>query len=60
MNLLEFMYAPVHASDILVHSICFKFTNFIFQTFPPFVPEMSTSFMSYMTHVMFISLVRIL
>src|SRR5215470_13183680 len=51
---------PIQVSEILVLTVCFKFINFSFQIFPLFVPEMSTSFMSYVVQIISIILVWIL
>jgi len=39
--------APTQVSDILHHTVSFKFINFIFQIFHLFPPAVSTSFTSY-------------
>jgi len=46
-TLLKITEAPMQVSDIFYLSVSFKFINFTFQIFLLFVPEMSTSFMSY-------------
>ena len=39
--------APIQVPDIFYRTVTFKFINLSFQIFLLFVPEMSTSFMSY-------------
>src|SRR5215470_9196989 len=50
----------IQVSDILVRTVCFKFINFSFQIFLLFVPEMSTSFLSYLVQIISIILVWVL
>jgi hypothetical protein len=44
-------YASVRVCNILVLTLSFKLINFTFQVFPHFVPELSTSFASYMIRI---------
>jgi hypothetical protein len=56
---LKVFDAPVQVSDILL-TVCFKLINFSVQIFLLFVPEMSTSFTSYIVQIIYITLVWIL
>jgi len=47
VTLLKVIDSPIEASDIIDLTVCSKFINFSFQILLLFVPEMSTSFMSY-------------
>jgi hypothetical protein len=47
VTLLKINDAPTKVSDLIYLTVGVKFINFIFQIFLPFVPEMSTSFKSY-------------
>jgi hypothetical protein len=60
VTLLKVIDAPIQVSDILVLAVRFKFINFSIQIFLLFVPEMSTSFMSYIVQIIYITLVWIL
>jgi hypothetical protein len=57
VTLLKVVGVPVQVSDILVLSVCFMFINFGFQIFLLFIPEMSTSFSTYIVQVIYITLV---
>jgi len=46
VTLLKVTDAPIQVSNIFDLTVSFKFTNFSFQRFPLFVPDMSTGFMS--------------
>jgi hypothetical protein len=46
--------APVQVSDIFDLTISFQFINFSFKIFLPFLPEMSTSFMSYIVMIIYV------
>jgi hypothetical protein len=52
--------APVQVSDIFYFTVSFQFINFSFKILLPFVPEMSTSFMSYIVKIIFVPSVWIL
>jgi hypothetical protein len=43
--------APLKISDIFYLTVNFKFTNFSFQIFLPFVSEVSTSIVSYIFYI---------
>jgi hypothetical protein len=47
VTLPEFIDAPIQVSDIFNQTLSFKFINFSFQVYLPFVPEMSVIFTSY-------------
>ena len=50
----------LYKSDVLGLTVSLKFINFSFHIFIVFVPEMSTSFMSYIVWIIYITLVWIL
>jgi hypothetical protein len=60
VTLLKVIDASIQVSDILVLAVRFKFINISFQIFLLFVPEMSTSFTSYIVQIIYITLVWIL
>ena len=50
-TLVKVLDALTKVSDILVLTVCFKFINFNFPTFPLFVPEMSDTVFQLPTHL---------
>jgi hypothetical protein len=54
ITLLNFTYAPIQFSDVLILTASFKHVHFHFQIFHLLVSEMSTSFPPYITQVIFI------
>jgi len=59
--LLKFIYVSVQlVTNIPVLNACLKLINFIFQIFPVFDTEMSTSFTSYFPQTICIDLVWLL
>jgi hypothetical protein len=50
----------MQVSDIFYLTVSFKFINFSFQIFFPFVPEKSASFIFYIVDINYIALVCIL
>ena len=55
------MYDSIQqVTNIPILTVCFKFINFIFQIFPLFDTEMSTSFTSYFAQITCIDLVWLL
>ena len=50
-NILNLNYALLQVSNILVITVCVKFISCTFQIFLLFVPEMSTSFTSYVAQI---------
>jgi hypothetical protein len=60
VTLLKIRYAPIQVSDVLILIVSFKPINFVFQISPFLVPEMSTSFPPYITHITFIHFTGIL
>jgi hypothetical protein len=56
VTLLKFIYSSTQVSNVLVPIVCCKIINFVFQIFPLFVPEMSTSFTSYIVPIISIYL----
>ena len=58
VTLLNVRDAPVQVSDIFVLTVSYMFNNVAFRVL--FVPEKSTSFMSYIFYIIYISLVLIL
>ena len=60
VTLIKLTDTPIQVSDIVVLTVSYKFINFSFQIFVLFVPEMSTSSMSYTIQIIYIVLVWIL
>jgi hypothetical protein len=44
---LKLIYSSIQVSNVLVLAVLCKLINFVFQTFPLFVPEMPAGFTSY-------------
>jgi hypothetical protein len=54
VTLVKVNDAALQVSDILGITVCFKFINFTFRIFPPFVREMSASFASYFVEITYL------
>jgi len=60
VTLLKVIDAPIQVPNIFYLTVSFKFLNFSFQICLLFVPEMYTSFTSYVVQIIYISLPWIL
>jgi len=60
VTLLKVTNAPTQVSDISELTVSFKFINFSFQILLLFVPEMSTSFTSYIVYIIYTDWIWIL
>jgi hypothetical protein len=60
---LKLNYSSIQVSNVLVLTVRFQLVNLVFQIFPLFIPEMSTSFTSYIVQIVpiyFTSLCRLI